>query len=132
MHVAANTAELDAHGDLGDAVDDAVQAEQQGESDRTDVRPGEQHDTEGDGHQPAQDEQRPGACGLPAAERGEDPATRKVLTGKMATRVVTDSNRDDLRRVHTGPMAATAAVPETVGLRRSSCRRVSYKHISDA
>src|SRR5215831_1324482 len=65
-------AQLDAHHDLRHAVDDAEQAEQQREGDRTDAGTGEQHHTERDGHKPAQDEQRAGARGLAALEGSED------------------------------------------------------------
>jgi ABC-type cobalamin/Fe3+-siderophores transport system ATPase subunit len=43
----------------------------QGQGDRADAGTGGDHDAERDGHQPAQDEHRPGPGGLPAAERGE-------------------------------------------------------------
>jgi hypothetical protein len=65
-------AQLDAHHDLRDAVDDAEQPEQQREGYRAHAGAGEQHHAEQDGHQSAQDEQRPGARGLSGLERGED------------------------------------------------------------
>src|SRR5215472_5060818 len=72
VYGAPGPAQLDAHHDLRHAVDDAEQAEQQREGDRTDAGTGEQHDTERDGHKPAQDEQRAGARGLAALEGSED------------------------------------------------------------
>src|SRR6266568_5930777 len=63
---------LDAHHDLRAAVDQVEQAVEQGQGDRADVRAGEEHDAERDGHQPTRNEQRAGACGFAAAEAGED------------------------------------------------------------
>ena len=72
VQVVAGPAQFDADDDLGDAVDQGEQAEQQGEGDRADARAGEQHHTEGDGHQSTQDEHRACPGGLPALERRED------------------------------------------------------------
>src|SRR5215831_15730345 len=68
----AGPAQLNAHRDLRDAVDQGEQAEQQGKGDRADAGAGEEQDAEQDGHQATDDEQRAGAGGLPALEGGED------------------------------------------------------------
>jgi DNA-binding PucR family transcriptional regulator len=72
LHVSAQVADLDAGVDLREPVDQAVQAEQQGQGDRADAGPGEQQHAERDRHQAGQDEQRPHARGLPSLEAGEE------------------------------------------------------------
>src|ERR1700683_576704 len=72
LHVAAQVADLDADRDLREAVDQGVQAEQQGQGDRAHAGTGEQQYPERDRHQPAEDEHGAGGRGLPGLETGED------------------------------------------------------------
>jgi hypothetical protein len=65
-------AQLDPGRDLGEPVDQRVQAEQQGQGDRADAGPGEQQHAEHERHQPGQQEQRAGARALPGLESGEE------------------------------------------------------------
>ncbi|MFZ3389324.1 MAG: MFS transporter, partial [Buttiauxella gaviniae] len=71
-HVPSDAAQLAARGDLGDAIGQREQAVEQCQGEGADARTHEQDHAEGDGHQAAEQEQRPGARGFPGGEAGEE------------------------------------------------------------